>query len=81
MSTKNINENEKSSMSQRKQMKAYLERGKKFTALDALYLFGSTQPAARIFELKEMGMDIISTRIVRNGKHIVEYSLNTKTNK
>lgn len=81
MRTKNINENAVSSMSQRKQMKAYLERGKKFTALEALYLFGSTQPAARIFELKEMGMDIISTRIVRNGKHIVEYSLNTKTNK
>lgn len=81
MNTKNINENAVSSMSQRKQMKAFLERGKKFTALDALYLFGSTQPATRIFELKEMGMDIISTRIVRNGKHIVEYSLNTKTNK
>ena len=77
MSTRNINENEKSSMSQRKQMKAYLERGKKFTALDALYLFGSTQPAARIFELKEMGMDIISTRIVtKTGKRVVEYSLN-----
>jgi len=68
--------------SQNKAIRKYLEKGKKLTALDALYLFGCFRLSARIFDLREMGLGIKAERIsvsspsVYNGvKYLTRYSL------
>jgi hypothetical protein len=62
-------------MTQNEQIKAHLLEGKSLTGLQALYQFGSMRLGARIYELKQQGMNIQSTFIEVNGKHIVKYSL------
>ena len=73
----NINPNETSSASQCAQMLAYLESGKSFTTLDALYLFGCIRCGARISDLRDRGVNIHTEMIVTpNGKRVARYSLN-----
>ncbi len=62
-------------MSQNNQIKAYLDNGGTLTPLKALNKFGVMRLAARIADLKELGMNI-STEMVKNeftGKRYAKY--------
>jgi len=59
---------------QNKMIKAYLEKGKRLTSLEALDLFGCFRLSARISELKTSGYYIEKTMIeLPSGKKIAEY--------
>jgi hypothetical protein len=63
-------------MSQTKQIAEYLNKGKKLTPIDALNKFGCFRLAARIAELRNDGMNIITTSIkLKNKKLVAQYSL------
>jgi hypothetical protein len=63
-------------MSQNKQIADYLSKGKKLTPIDALNKFGCFRLAARIAELRNDGMNIITTSIkLKNKKLVAQYSL------
>lgn len=60
--------------SQEKEIKNYLVNGGKLTALDALSLFGCLRLSARIFDLKDRGLNIQDKFItVSSGKRVKEY--------
>ncbi len=62
-------------MSQNNQIKAYLDNGGTLTPLKALSKFGVMRLAARIADLKELGMNI-STEMVKDtltGKRYAKY--------
>ena len=63
-------------LTQRQQILAYLERGRSITPMDALTRFGCFRLGARIWELKRQGWKIM-TRMVktRDGKHVASYRL------
>lgn len=72
----NINENEKSSQSQNTKIAEYLKQGNSITPLDALNLFGCLRLGARIADLKERGLNIVTERVVTpNGKRVASYKL------
>ena len=60
-------------------MLEHLQNGKCFTSLEALHLFGSIQPAARIWELKnKFGFSGIVTEMVNDestGKQYARYRM------
>ena len=62
-------------MSQNQRIRKYLESGRKLTALKALNKFGCLRLAARISDLKYMGLDIHKTMIKQSGKRYAEYRL------
>jgi len=63
-------------MSQTKQIADYLNKGKKLTPIDALNKFGCFRLAARIAELRNDGMNIITTSIkLKNKKQVAQYSI------
>ena len=63
-------------MSQTKQIANYLNKGKKLTTLDALNKFGCFRLAARIADLRNNGMSIITKTIkLENKKQIAQYSI------
>ena len=63
-------------MSQNKQIAAYLNKGKKLTTLDALNKFGCFRLAARIADLRNNGMSIVTKTIkLDNNKQIAQYSI------
>ena len=49
--------------SQNKRIKAYLELGNTVTVIKARYMFGCERLAARIYDLKKIGMNIDSSRV------------------
>jgi len=54
----------------------HLQNGNSITTLDALNLFGCFRLGARIFDLKQLGYNIVNTMItLENGKRIASYSL------
>ncbi len=62
-------------MSQNNKIKSYLDNGGTLTPLKALSKFGVMRLAARIADLKELGMNI-STEMVKDkftGKRYAEY--------
>ncbi len=61
-------------MSQNNQIKSYLDNGGTLTAIEALHKFGSWRLAARIADLKETGMKIV-TEMVKDssGKRYAKY--------
>ena len=60
--------------SQNKQIKAYLETGRRITAWEALDLFRCFRLASRIHDLKQSGVAIDSDTIISNdGKRYKEY--------
>jgi hypothetical protein len=68
--------------SQNKQIRAYLESGKKLTPIDALYQFGCFRLGARIYDLKRQGVNIetemieITSPAVYSGKkHVARYKI------
>ena len=63
-------------MSQNKQIADYLNKGKKLTPIDALNKFGCFRLAARIAELRNEGMSIVTKTIkLENKKQIAQYSI------
>lgn len=62
-------------MSQNDGIINYLKQGKKLTPIKALNKFGCFRLSARIFDLKQMGYNIICTNVSKNGKHFAEYEL------
>ena len=70
------NENIRESMSQRREIRAWLESGNSITAFEALHMYGCLRLASRIYELREEGMDITVKRIITpSGKCVAQYSL------
>ena len=60
--------------SQNKQIKAYLETGRRITAWEALDLFSCFRLASRIHDLKQSGVSIDSDTIITDdGKRYKEY--------
>ena len=71
----NENENIKKSVSQRREIRAWLESGNSITAFEALQMYGCLRLASRIYELREEGMDIVVKRIITpSGKCVAQYS-------
>jgi len=63
-------------MSQNKQIADYLNKGKKLTPIDALNKFGCFRLAARIADLRNEGMNIVTKTIkLENNKQIAQYSV------
>ena len=63
-------------MSQNKQIAAYLNKGRKLTTIDALNKFGCFRLAARISDLRNNGMSIVTKTIkLDNNKQIAQYSI------
>ena len=63
-------------MSQNKQIADYLNKGKKLTPIDALNKFGCFRLAARIADLRNEGMNIVTNIIkLENNKQIAQYSI------
>ncbi len=63
-------------MSQNKQIADYLNKGKKLTPIDALNKFGCFRLAARIADLRNEGMNIVTNTIkLDNNKQIAQYWL------
>jgi hypothetical protein len=63
-------------MSQNKQIADYLNKGKKLTPIDALNKFGCFRLAARIADLRNEGMHIVTNTIkLENKKQIAQYSV------
>ena len=61
-------------MSQNKQIADYLNKGKKLTPIDALNKFGCFRLAARIADLRNEGMNIVTNTIkLENKKQIAQY--------
>lgn len=61
--------------SQTIQIKEHLLSGKSITPLEALNEYGCFRLGARIFDLKEQGLNIKTEMVERNGKRFAEYSL------
>lgn len=62
--------------SQNALIKGWLLNGKSITALDALNMFGCFRLSARIANLKDQGMDIVTDMVQVNDKRIARYTLN-----
>ena len=63
-------------MSQNKQIADYLNKGKKLTPIDALNKFGCFRLAARIADLRNEGVNIVTNTIkLENKKQIAQYSI------
>lgn len=63
-------------MSQNKQIADYLNKGKKLTPIEALNKFGCFRLAARIADLRNEGMNIVTRTIkLENKKQIAQYSI------
>ncbi len=63
--------------SQTEAIREALERGEKLTPLDALNRFGCLRLGARVWDLRDSGMNIVSTMVtVGNNKKVAQYSLN-----
>jgi hypothetical protein len=72
----NVNLNEKESISQKKQILAYLKTGKSLTQLEALHRFGCMRLASRINDLRNDGWGILTESIkLGSGKIVACYRI------
>jgi len=62
-------------MSQIQLIRQHLEDGHAITAMMALNMFDCFRLAARIADLRNQGLDIITRKITRSGKNFASYSL------
>lgn len=70
------NENELSCQSQNDKIQAWLLDGKPITTWQAIMMFGCTRLSARIFDLKDRGLDIKKRKkITGKGVVVAEYYL------
>ena len=61
--------------SQTSLIKQHLEDGHSITPIDALNLFGCFRLSARIHDIKQQGLDIITKKITSNGKTFASYEV------
>ena len=66
----------KSTDSQNALIKGWLLNGRSITQLDALNMFGCFRLSARIANLRDEGLDIITDMVNVNDKRIAKYYLN-----
>lgn len=66
----------KSTDSQTALIKGWLLNGRSITQLDALNMFGCFRLAARIADIREEGVNIMTEMITVNDKRIAKYYLN-----
>ena len=66
----------KSTDSQTALIKGWLLNGYSITQLDALNMFGCFRLSARIANLREEGLDIVTDMVTINDKRIAKYYLN-----
>ena len=66
----------KSTESQTALIKGWLLNGYSITQLDALNMFGCFRLSARIANLREEGLDIVTDMVNVNDKRIAKYYLN-----
>ena len=72
----NDNPNVVSCASQNDKIQAWLEDGRSITSWDAIMMFGCTRLSARIWDLRERGLDIeVRRKIVPSGATVAVYSL------
>ena len=63
-------------MSHESAILTHLKSGRPITALDALRLYGCMRLAARVYDLRDRGHDVVArTRHLKNGKKVAEYVL------
>jgi hypothetical protein len=65
-----------SNKSQSFKIHKFMLKGKGITPLQALNQFGCFRLAARIHELRSMGINVIKTNVVKNNKQFAQYSIN-----
>ena len=61
--------------SQNKMIKKHLEKGQPITPIDALNMFGCFRLGARIHDLKEQGLPIITEMVSNGRKRFAQYKL------
>jgi hypothetical protein len=61
--------------SQNQQIQAYLEKGKKITPIDALNKFGCFRLSARIKDLRDNGLNIVTKYVTKDRKTFASYSI------
>ncbi len=72
----NNNLNISESASQCDKIKAWLEDGRTITSWDAIMMFSCTRLSARIWDLRERGMDIkVRKKVTQKGTIVAEYYL------
>jgi hypothetical protein len=62
-------------MTQNKQIANYLSKGKAITPIDALNKFNCFRLAARISDLRNEGLNIITKIVTKEGKSYASYSI------
>ena len=62
-------------MTQNQQIKSYLEKGKAITPIQALNKFGCFRLAARISDLRNNGLNIVTKIVTKDGKTFASYRL------
>lgn len=73
----NINENRRSSASQKDKILEYLMSGKSLTPIEALNMFGSFRLGARIADIRKEGYIVYREMVTdsRTGKRYAQYSM------
>ena len=62
-------------VSQQDKILRHLKKGKPITPLEALREYGCMRLAARVYDLRGLGHEIISETVERNGKKIARYRI------
>ena len=62
-------------MSKCDRIRSWLRSGRAITPVEALNRFGCMRLAARIHELRQQGLPIITERVTRNGAHVARYRM------
>ena len=62
-------------MSQNSEILKDLKKGKKITPIDALNNYGCFRLSARILDIRQMGYEILSVMVERDGKQFARYEL------
>jgi len=65
-------------MSQTTMVLKALKRGEKLTPLEAWKRYGIARLAARAYDLRRKGVNVISTIVDRGGARVAQYSLKRK---
>jgi hypothetical protein len=60
---------------QKQQIRAYLSKGKAITPIDALSKFGCFRLSARIADLRNEGLNIVTKYVTKDNKTFASYKL------
>ena len=63
---------------QTRSIRRYLKKGHRLTQLHALELFGCMRLSARIYDLRQSGVDVKSELVTENGKKFSAYYMEAK---